>query len=71
MKIKRLAIIGLGLIGGSLAKALKHIAPETKIAAFDYPEILEEALSDKTIDVALNSYENALEYDLIFLVLPI
>ena len=71
MKIKRLAIIGLGLIGGSLAKALKHIAPETKITAFDYPEILEEALADKTIDVALNSYENALEYDLIFLALPI
>ena len=71
MKIKRLAIIGLGLIGASLAKAIKHIVPATEIAAFDYPDILEQAVSDKTIDVTLQSYNDALEYDLIFLALPI
>lgn len=71
MKIKRLAIIGLGLIGASLAKSIKNAAPETEIAAFDYPEILEQALSDKTIDVTLQSFTDALEHDLIFLALPI
>jgi prephenate dehydrogenase len=71
MKIKRLAIIGLGLIGASLAKAIKHIVPATEIAAFDYTDILEQAVSDKTIDVTLQSYNDALEYDLIFLALPI
>lgn len=71
MKIKRLAIIGLGLIGASLAKSIKHSAPETEIAAFDFPDILEAALLDQAIDTALQSFDNALEYDLIFLALPI
>lgn len=71
MKIKRLAIIGLGLIGASLAKSIKHSASETEIAAFDFPDILEAALLDQAIDAALQSFDNALEYDLIFLALPI
>ncbi|OGU67881.1 MAG: hypothetical protein A2W30_02690 [Ignavibacteria bacterium RBG_16_36_9] len=71
MKIKRLAIIGLGLIGASLAKSLKHISPSIQIAAFDFPEILDNALSEKTIDNKLDSIHDALGYDLIFLALPI
>ena len=71
MKIKRLAIIGLGLIGASLAKSIKHSAPKTEIAAFDFPEVLENALLDKTIDVNLQSFTDALSYELIFLALPI
>jgi prephenate dehydrogenase len=71
MRIERIAIIGLGLIGGSIAKALKHFSPNKLIAAFDYPEILQKAVTDKNIDIPLSSISNALEYDLIFLCLPI
>ncbi len=71
MRKYSIAIIGLGLIGGSLAKALKHADPKTNIAAFDYPEILEKALSEKSIDIKLSSITNSLEYNFIFLCLPI
>ena len=71
MKIKKLAIIGLGLIGGSLAKAIKHCSPEITIAGFDYLEVLDKALSDHTIDISLSTYKDAIGLDLIFLALPI
>lgn len=71
MKTNRLAIIGLGLIGASLAKSLKHISPSIQIAAFDFPEILDIAIGDKTIDQKLDSIQDALGYELIFLALPI
>ena len=71
MKIKRLAVIGLGLIGGSLAKAIKNCSPEITIAGFDYPDVLHKALSDNTIDISLSSYTETADFDLIFLALPI
>jgi prephenate dehydrogenase len=71
MRINNIAIIGLGLIGGSLAKSLKHSGYSLKIAAFDFPDILKKALSEKTIDVALKSYQEVLKYDLIFIAFPI
>lgn len=71
MPIKKIAIIGLGLIGGSLAKAIKHSNTEIEIAAFDYPEILEIALKDKNIDHSLQSVDESLDYELIFICLPI
>jgi prephenate dehydrogenase len=71
MKITQLAIIGLGLIGASLAKALKSNVPQLKIAGFDFPDIKRKALEDGVIDHALSEYDEALNYDLIFLALPI
>ena len=71
MRIKKIAVIGLGLIGGSLAKSLKHSIPTLEIAAYDYSEILDKALSEKVIDKALKSPRSALHSDLIFIALPI
>ncbi len=71
MRKKSIAIIGLGLIGGSLAKALKHSDPDLTIGAYDYPEILQKALADKSIDIPLESVTNALDFELIFLSLSI
>ena len=71
MRIKKIAVIGLGLIGGSLAKSLKHSIPILEITAYDYPEIVDKALSEKVIDKDLKSYQDALDSDLIFIVLPI
>ena len=71
MEFKQIAIIGLGLIGGSLAKALKQADANIQIAAFDYKEVLDKALSEKVIDIPLSSFEETLSYNLIFIALPI
>lgn len=71
MSLNRIAIVGLGLIGGSFAKALKQANDEIYISAFDFPEILEKALKDKVINQALSSIKDSLNSDLIILALPI
>lgn len=71
MKISSVGIAGLGLIGGSIAKALKNFNPQLSISAFDYPEILDKAFSQKFIDKSLKHISEILENDLIILALPI
>lgn len=71
MEIKSIAIIGLGLIGGSIAKAIKNAKPEIYISAIDYDQIIEQAIADKVIDKSLNNFEDALDSDLIFLCMPV
>ncbi len=65
------SIIGLGLIGGSIAKALKNFSVDYNIFAFDRPDVLNKALSQKVIDKKLDSIEDSLESDLIFICLPV
>ena len=71
MDIKKISIIGLGLIGGSLAKAFRNSEYNFEISAYDMPEILSQALTDKSIDLALNKIDDALAADIIFLCLPV
>jgi prephenate dehydrogenase len=66
-----ISIIGLGLIGGSIAKALKNFSVDYNINAFDKPEVLNTAFAQKVIDKKLNSFEDSLESDLIFICLPV
>ncbi len=51
---RRVAVVGLGLLGGSLCRALKGIDPSIDITAFarDVSK-LEAALADRAIDRAL------------------
>ena len=70
MAIKNISIIGLGLIGGSIAKALKNSSASLFIRGFDKKEILEESLSDGSIDEALQSVDESKNSDIIFLSLP-
>jgi prephenate dehydrogenase len=49
---QRITIFGTGLIGGSLALALKRAFPAVRIAGVDKQEILERALRLKIIDMA-------------------
>jgi prephenate dehydrogenase len=70
-KIKNISIIGLGLIGGSIAKALKNCSEDFFISAFDKDEVLEKALSEKVIDLKLDNPDLAVTSDLIFLCLPL
>jgi prephenate dehydrogenase len=56
--MKSILILGLGLIGGSLAKALKESELEYRIHAYDPDQLsLENALNDKSIDVAIDQIE--------------
>lgn len=71
MKIKNISILGLGLIGGSIAKALKKTGSEFSISAFDKDEILDTAIKDGVIDHKLVSFEDSLSNDLIFICLPV
>jgi prephenate dehydrogenase len=71
LSFNRIAIIGLGLIGGSFAKAIKHADKNIFISAFDKTEVLDKALSEKVIDQKLFKIDDCLDYDLILLALPI
>ena len=71
MSISRIAIFGLGLIGGSFAKAIKHANPTIHISAFDKDEVLNQALSEQVIDTKLADINESLTSDIVFLALPI
>ena len=65
--------IGLGLIGGSIAKALRERHPDTIIKAYNRSrDVLKEAIADDIVDVALPSYEEGFsDCDIIFMCLPV
>jgi len=56
--MKSILILGLGLIGGSLAKAIKESGLEYLIHAYDPDQLsLENALNDESIDEAIYQME--------------
>ncbi len=65
--------IGLGLIGGSIARGIKRAMPEAKIMAYMRTRSkLEQAQSDGIVDVILDGVgEPLLECDIIFLCTPV
>jgi len=67
MRVNRVTIYGTGLIGGSLALALKRAFPHISVAGVDKPEVLERARRLNIIDVAGGS-EPA---DLVILAAPV
>lgn len=68
-----LGFVGLGLIGGSIAKTVKRISPNTRILAYNRTRsVLEAALSEGTIDVACEEVDESFsECDYVFLCMPI
>ncbi|SVD61835.1 uncharacterized protein METZ01_LOCUS414689, partial [marine metagenome] len=69
--VASLAIIGLGLIGGSIAAGLKKRNPDYEIAAWDRnPQSLELGLAGGLIDASLNSAAD-IDTDLVVLALPV
>src|SRR5262249_36587728 len=66
MRLNTIAIYGTGLIGGSLALALKRAFPRLRIAVIDKPDVLERAKRLKIIDVA-----GAEPADLVILATPV
>ena len=71
--IKNITIIGLGLIGGSLALSLKKFNNNFKITGYDnIPEALNIAIYRKIIDEAARDYEDAVkDADLIIIATPV
>jgi prephenate dehydrogenase len=71
---QRVTIFGVGLIGGSLALALKRAFPEIQIAGVDKPDVLERACHLRIIDRALESRDKSVsnfDSDLVVLATPI
>ena len=74
MEQKTILIVGLGLIGGSLAKALRRTNPHFRIYAADNsPDNLSMALKEGVIEQKADSdlAKIAPEADIIFLCTPI
>ena len=66
-----IAIVGLGLIGGSLAKSLKNLDFITKIVGSDHNvNHQKEALSLGLVDMIVD-FEEVKNYDVIFLAIPV
>lgn len=58
-------------MGGSLSKSIRYSVPKIQIAAFDKKTILKNAEAENSIDFPLSNPLDALNYDVIFLALPI
>ena len=62
--MKSILILGLGLIGGSLANAIKESELEDRIYAYDPDQLsLENALKDRSIDEAVDEIETVLQIE--------
>ena len=73
MSEKTIGFIGLGLIGGSIAKALRRVHPEYRLIAYNRSRSsLVEAMSDGTINQATDVIDSSFaECDFIFLCMPV
>jgi prephenate dehydrogenase len=67
----RIAIVGLGLIGGSIAFAARRAWPSTHVVAVDRERVLREALSRRAIDAAADDLADIGSADLIVLAAPV
>ena len=66
-----ISIVGLGLIGGSVALAIRDRWPAVRIAGVDRKAVLAHALSSGAIDRGVDSAADAAEGDLIVLAAPV
>jgi prephenate dehydrogenase len=69
---KKITIIGVGLIGGSLGLALKEKKPNFKIVGIDKNEIIEKAIARGVIDEGtVNLEEGIKEADIVIIATPV
>ncbi|MEZ4703423.1 MAG: prephenate dehydrogenase [Rhodothermales bacterium] len=70
--IQKIAILGLGLIGGSLSLALRKHRSDLHLTGFDTPAVLDEARRRNVVDVGLGSPTEAVaDADLVVLATPL
>ena len=68
---QKIGIVGLGLIGGSIALAAREIWPASLVIAVDNKDVLETAMRLHAIDVAADDVVVLAEADLIILAAPV
>ena len=69
---KKITIIGVGLIGGSLGLALKEKKPNFKIVGIDKQEIIKKAIARGAIDEGtVNLEEGIKEADIVIIATPV
>src|SRR6266478_729672 len=67
----RIGIVGLGLIGGSVALAAREIWPTSLVIGVDNKDVLETAMRLHAIDVAADDPVVLAEVDLVILAAPV
>jgi prephenate dehydrogenase len=67
----RIGIVGLGLIGGSIALAARQLWPQSLVIAVDNKDVLETAMRLHAIDVAADDLIVLAEADLVILAAPV
>ena len=68
---EKIGIVGLGLIGGSIALAARQLWPSSLVIAVDNKDVLETAMRLHAIDVAADDLIVLAEADLVILAAPI
>src|SRR5438105_15786363 len=68
---QRIGIVGLGLIGGSIALAARELWPASLVVAVDNKDVLETAMRLHAIDVAADDLIVLAEVDLVILAAPV
>src|SRR5215470_17265077 len=68
---EKIGIVGLGLIGGSIALAARQLWPSSLVIAVDHKDVLETAMRLHAIDVAADDLIVLAEADLVILAAPV
>jgi prephenate dehydrogenase len=68
---EKIGIVGLGLIGGSIAVAARQAWPESLVIAVDEKPVLEEAMRRHAVDVAADDLIVLAEVDVVILAAPV
>src|SRR5262252_8297625 len=68
---EKIGIVGLGLIGGSIALAARERWPSSLVIAVDNKDVLETAMRLHAIDVAADDLIVLAEVDLVILAAPV
>jgi prephenate dehydrogenase len=71
MLFERIGIVGLGLMGGSLALACRATWPKALVIGVDANDVLEQAMVRHAIDVAADDLGMLAEADLVVLAAPV
>jgi len=70
-QLSRLAVAGVGLIGGSIARRAQAAWPGVHVVGVDTPEIMAEALHAGVIDESCDSVDRLPDVDLVVLAAPV
>src|SRR5580700_3702235 len=67
----KIGIVGLGLIGGSIALACRQLWPKALVIAVDHKDVLETAMRVHAIDVAADDLIVLAEAEIVILAAPV